>query len=157
MSQQNLNENNPNICPICFQDVIESRRCLGCKNQFCKLCVLQWKQTKDICPLKCNPNKWLIDLDDINEKNSDGFIVCPFDKNIGNMNCRSCKKPLNFSKIEHQAKYKCKNCQSTLEYFLSNYTGHEDCKQLYSYIYYYYCRNCDLKICSCIEKENDFQ
>ncbi|KAL4472255.1 hypothetical protein ABPG72_011616 [Tetrahymena utriculariae] len=156
MSQLNFNQNDSIICAICLQEVIEPRKCLGCKNQFCKLCILQWKQKKDICPLNCYSGKWLVNLDDINEMNSDGFIVCPFDKNIGNMNCRQCKKGINFLKIERQVKYKCKNCSSILEYYLSSQTDHENCVKSSSNIYYYYCTICDIKICNCVEQEIGF-
>ncbi|KAL4429156.1 hypothetical protein ABPG74_015184 [Tetrahymena malaccensis] len=157
MSQANTNEIDSIICMICLQEVTESKKCLGCQNQYCKLCVLQWKKQKNICPLKCVQGKWLINLDDVNEQNSDGFIVCPFDNNIGNLNCRECKKCLLFNKLERQVKYKCKNCQNILEYYENSQEGHDNCKNIYSNIYYYYCTSCDLKICNCIENEIGFQ
>ncbi|KAL4472254.1 hypothetical protein ABPG72_011615 [Tetrahymena utriculariae] len=137
------------ICLICLDICKEPKICNGCKNQFCKLCVLQWMEKQNMCPLRCS-QKWEVDLNDINERNSQGYFICAQDQKVGSVNCKTCKKGLVFNKLPILNKYYCKCCQSRLKFFESTSLNHESCD--YLKLFYFYCLKCDIKMCDCIMK-----
>lgn len=52
MSENRLNENEKtNKCNICLDNIRNEAKLDNCSHKFCRLCIVQWSQINNICPL----------------------------------------------------------------------------------------------------------
>jgi hypothetical protein len=141
------------LCLICLTNPpVNPRKCEGCSKLFCTICILQWKILKNQCPYRCGET-WKIDLDDIDEFNSNGFIVCPLDKKIGSFICSTCKNQKEFIsfRIEYITDLKCPFCKKFVDFYHSYKNDvHKECmneKRMY-----FFCNSCKKRYCPCLSK-----